>query len=476
MIKKNSFVAILACFLIVSTGFTQQKKEKNVQYGVFNTLPRQDKAMVKWRNNRFGQFIHWGLYAIPGGVWEGKVYPGASEFLKGSAKISDQQWSNLAQQFNPTNFNAKAWAKMAKKMGVKYVTITTKHHEGFCLWPSQYTDFDIENTPFKKDIIGEIVKAYNDEGIDVNLYYSVLDWYHPDWRYKIKTDEDKQAFDRFKIFVENQLVELLTRYPSITGLWFDGTWDGSWKANGKFSYELEKKLKQIKPSLIVNSRMRADEFGSRHFDSNGNLMGDYESGYERRLPAAWDVKVTKNDWECCMTIPENQWGYHKDWSISHVKSSYELIEMLSQCVSQNGNFLLNFGPTGAGDFRSEEVKIAKEIGDWMSVNGEAIYGCGYANLIKQSWGYFTKSDTSNKVNMLVFSRPISGMYRVKLNKGQLLKNAYLMSNEKKSLKFNEISTSEYFIDGSKVKGNKPFVIVLEIQSKDSKKFHQKALY
>lgn len=475
MIKRT--ITCIGLFLLTIIQLQAQNAiKKEVKYGQLGELPRQDEAMKKWRSNRFGQFIHWGLYAIPGGIWEGKTYKYASEFLKSSAGISTATWDSLQYQFNPVKFDAKEWAKMAKNMSVKYVTITTKHHEGFCLWPSEYTNFDIENTPYKKDLLGEFIKAYNDEGIDVNLYYSVLDWHHPDWRYKLNTEEDKAAFERLKAFTENQLLELLERYPTVKGLWFDGTWDQCWKDNGKFSYDLERKLKEKCPGLIVNSRMRADEYGSRHFDSNGVLMGDYESGYERRLPNPWDVGVTKNDWECCMTIPENQWGYHKDWTLTHIKTPNELIEMLVQCTSQNGNFLLNFGPTGEGNFREKEVKLAKEIGDWMDDNSSVIYNCGYAGLKKQSWGYFTKSnDSDDTVNMVVFNKPINGKYRVKLKKGSVIKRAYLLSKPKKPLNLEEIANGEYFIDGVKGKCKDPFVIIIELENKDSKKFKQKAL-
>lgn len=472
------FIIGLILYFGISNPFYAQKEQikKEVKYGQLVKLPRHDDAMKKWRENRFGQFIHWGLYAIPGGEWNGKTYQGAAEWLKSFAKINQKSWDSLQHQFNPKKYNPKHWAKMAKNMGVKYVTLTTKHHEGFCLWPSEFTDFDIESTPYKMDLLGEFVDAYNKEGIDVNFYYSVLDWHHPDWRYKIENEAGKLAFKRFMEFTENQLTELIKRYPTVKGLWFDGTWDQCWKDNGKFSYDLEKRLKELSPGLIINSRMRADEYGSRHFDSNGVLMGDYESGYERRLPNSWDVDVTKNDWECCMTIPENQWGYHKDWSISYVKSSYELIEMLVQCTSQNGNFLLNFGPKGDGSFRDEEIRIAKEIGVWMQKNSSAIYACGYAGLKKQSWGYYTKPKNSNKINMVIFNKPLADQYRVKLAKGNLINKAYLLSKPDKTLEFQEISKQEYLINAPKVKGNKPFVIVLELDDKGSKKFHQKAMY
>lgn len=467
----------LIFFLNVASQISSARQNggKKVTYGQLTELPRQDEAMVKWRENRFGQFIHWGLYAIPGGVWNGKTYSYAAEFLKSSAKISTSTWDSLIYQFDIPKYNPKEWAAIAKDMGVKYVTITTKHHEGFCLWPSKFTDFDIESTPYHKDLLREFVDAYTDAGIDVNFYYSVLDWHHPDWRYDIKSEEDSVAFERLKEYTKNQLVELVTRYPEVKGLWFDGTWDNSWKKNGQFSYELEKLLKELQPGLIVNSRMRADEYGSRHFDSNGVLMGDYESGYERRLPEPDNKEVLTRDWECCMTIPENQWGYHKDWSISHVKSPLELIEMLVQCTSQNGNFLLNFGPTGEGDFRKEEQEIAKEIGKWMQQNGEVIYGCGPAGLQKQDWGYYTFNEKTGKVVMVVFNHPVSGKYKVKLPKGQTLQKASLLTKPKDVLGVEQISPTEFFVVPGKVDKKDPLVIILEIVNKDSGKFYQKAL-
>lgn len=441
----------------------RNSKKVVLQYGPLSYERRTDPAMEKWRDNRFGQFIHWGLYAIPGGIWEGKTYNYAAEFLRASARVSTEEWIELRHQFSIEKFDAKEWAAMAKELGVRYVCLTTKHHEGFCLWPSQYTDFDIESTPYKKDLLKEFVDAYNAEGIDVYFYYSILDWYHPDWRSNIKNEQDEAAFERFKTFAQNQLVELVQRYPTVKGLWFDGTWDKSWKKNGQFSYELEKLLKEKRPGLIVNSRLRADDFGKRHFDSNGDLMGDYESGYERRLPTTADEpKVIKRDWECCMTVPENQWGYHKDWSISHVKSANELIEMMVHCVSLNGNFLMNFGPKGDGSFRDEEKKLVAEIGPWMKTNGRAIYGCGYAGLKKMDWGYYTRNDQTGKTYMIVCNVPVSGCLKVKLPKKQKIARASLLKNGM-VLNIDKFDSDEFFVVLKDKTADQPFVITLDLE-------------
>lgn len=438
---------------------------RSVKYGQVSEKVRQDRDMQKFRENRFGQFIHWGLFSIPAGEWNGKIYPGASEFLKSYAKISTDDWGKLKYQFNPVNYDPRQWAKYAQQMGVKYATLTTKHHEGFCLWPSEYTDFDMDETPSKRDLVGEFVKAYNDVGIDVYLYYSILDWYHPDWRYKLENKEDSVAFDRFRKYVKNQMAELVRRYPTIKGFWIDGTWDESWKKSGKFSYDLEVYLKKISPGLIINSRFRADEYGARHFDSNGVLMGDYESGYERRLPSPYDTIVPTRDWEAVMTIPENIWGYHKQWN-GHIKSGNELIEMLTRCVALNGNFLLNFGPKADGSFREEEIRLFDEIGQWVQANGDAIFKCGYAGFERQDWGYYTARKNSNTINMVVFNVPVSKSLRVKLPvKLQLVSAKFTGSSGeiKGDIKIDESVNGEYFLHIPDVNYNKPFIIEIDVK-------------
>jgi len=426
-------VVMIVAFVLGANSPILLAQKQDLKYGSQYQGKREDAAMQKFRSNRFGQFIHWGLYAIPGGEWKGKVYPGAAEWLQSSAKISSSSWNALVDKFNPSKYNPDEWAIMAKKMGVKYATITTKHHDGFCLWNSEYTDFDIEATKYNGDLIKEFVEAYKRQGIDVYFYYSILDWHHPDWRNDIKTDEDSIAFERYFQFAKNQLLELQAKFPEVKGFWFDGTWDESWKKNGKYSYEIEMALKAVNPDIIVNSRLRADDYGSRHFDSNGDLMGDYQSGFERFLPKNTDSTIVKMDWESCMTIPVNQWGYHKDWSLSHVKFADEIIEMLVKSVSLNGNFLLNFGPDGNGAIREEEVAIANEIGKWMTLNSDAIYNGVFANLEKQDWGYYIKNTKTNTLYGVLFNKPISNLIKVKLPKNVKLKGCVLSYDGQKSL-------------------------------------------
>lgn len=441
-------------------------QHKEVKYGQVSMSVRQDSAMQRFRQNRFGQFIHWGLFSVPAGEWDGKIYPGASEFLKSYAKISTEDWAELKHLFNPIHYNPKQWAEYACQMGVRYATLTTKHHDGFCLWPSKYTEFDIEATPSKRDLVGEFVKAYNDAGIDVYLYYSILDWHHPDWRYKLENKEDSLAFDRFKGYVKDQMVELLKRYPTVKGFWIDGTWDESWKKSGKFSYELEVLLKQLSPGLIINSRFRADEYGARHFDSNGVLMGDYESGYERRLPSPYDATVPTRDWEAVMTIPENIWGYHKQWN-GHIKSSNELIEMLVRCVALNGNFLLNFGPKADGSYKEEEIRLFKDIGQWVHKYSSAIFDCGYAGFERQDWGYYTAHKNSGSINMVVFNVPVSKLLRIKLPENLQLASAKF-SHYSEKINIEGSVKGEYFLHIPDINYNEPFVMEIKIKTADGK--------
>lgn len=461
---RKLYLSALALTLALSGSVFAQKKQQDIplQFGASYFGKRQDEAMQKFRDNRFGEFIHWGLYSIPGGEWNGKVYGGAAEWLKVWANVPREDWLLLMKQWNPKKFNAKAWAKMAKQMGAKYVKITTKHHEGFCLWPSKTTKYTVANTPYKKDILGELVKAYNDEGIDVHFYYSFLDWSNPDYRSSIKTPEDSVAFARFMKFTDEQLKELATRYPTVKDFWFDGTWDSSLRQNGWWTAHAEKMLKEMIPGVTVNSRLRADDKGKRHFDSNGHLMGDYESGYERRLPdPIKDLKVTAWDWEACMTVPENQWGYHKDWSLSYVKTPVEVIDRIVHAVSMGGNMVVNFGPQADGDFRPEEKELAAALGNWMSKYGQCIYGCDYAGLEKQDWGYFTKGK-QGEIYMVVFNQPYSQRLIVKTPKNtSIVKASVLTTGEE--IKVTETAKNEYNVSVPMQNPGEPYVIKLQMK-------------
>ncbi|RAJ10676.1 alpha-L-fucosidase [Chitinophaga skermanii] len=465
---------LLLCVTMFGNANSQTTKQPvALKHGAHRVGKRTDADMAKWRSYGLGQFIHWGLYSILEGKYNGKYYNGAAEWIRSWKEVPHAEYDSLYKQFNPENFNPTQWAKMAKQMGVKYVTFTTKHHDGFCLWPSQYTQYTVANSPYKKDIVKQVVDAYTKEGIDVYLYFSVMDWSHPDWRTDLKTKEDSVAFDRFKLFTKNQLTELLKMYPQTKGLWFDGTWDTSWKKSGAFSDSLEQHLKSLIPGLIIGSRLRADEFGNRHNDANGVLMGDYEQGWERKIPKTY-ADVHGNDWDCVMTIPENGWGYAEKW-LGHWKTSYECIEMTTQCVSLGGNFVLNFGPKADGTFRPEEITVAKEMGDWMKVNNAAIYDCEYANCEKQDWGYFTKKQNDDKIYMVVFNVPINGSLKVKLPKNTSIGKASLLQAPSTVLSTEQLDYNASYIQLPKgMKPTSPFVIVIDTKQQSQVETEQKA--
>lgn len=465
--KSKALCAAALLFALSSTNpisaQSNAKKEIPLKYGATRLDRRQDKDMQKFRENRLGAFVHWGLYAIPGGIWKGKTYSGAAEWLKAWAKVPSDEWMALMKEWNPTKYDPVAWAKMFKDMGVKYVKITTKHHEGFCLWPTKTTKYSVKNTPYKKDILGPLVKALNDEGIDVHFYFSIMDWSNPDYRSAIKSKDDSLHFEKFKKFTEAQLKELCTRYPSVKDFWFDGTWDASIaRSNGAWTARLEQLLKEWVPGVTVNSRLRADEYGKRHFDSNGHLMGDYESGYERRLPdPRKDFVVTTRDWEACMTLPENQWGYHKDWSLSYVKNPVEVLERIVGAVAMGGNQVVNFGPQGDGDFRTEEKEMAQWIGKWMRSNGEAIYGCDYAGLPKMEWGFYTRK--KDAVYMVVFNQPYSGHLLISTPKGTKVIGAETLDGT--PLKAVQSTTNEYSVTCPSPTPGEPYVVRLKLEEK-----------
>ncbi|KAA6302645.1 MAG: hypothetical protein EZS26_001152 [Candidatus Ordinivivax streblomastigis] len=485
MKRKISLLLLLFAFIFTAPNFAQSvnKERTPLEHGAHRLGKRTDAAMQHWRKYGLGQFIHWGVYAIPGGQWDGKNYMGAAEWIRSWSGMPKQDYDNLYKQFNPVDFDAAKWAKQAKQMGAKYLIFTTKHHDGFCMWPSNYTDYTVANTPYKKDIVKALVDAYTAEGIDVYLYFSIIDWNQPGYRSVVKTERDKAEYEQFKQFTRNQLIELLTNYPQVKGLWFDGSWDKAWIEQAAWVDALGEELRTIRPGLIIGSRFRADDTGKRHVDANGDLIDDYDQRFERNLPANLK-EVGGNDWECVMTIPENQWGYHRDWSWSYVKTSDDLIEMMAKTRSLDGNFVINFGPDGKGNIRKEESDIAKSIGQWLSINGDAVYDVQHSLLEKQDWGYSTQKD--HKIYLTVFNKPANNLVRVKLpksktegmiyviGKAQFLLNqqaARIKGNGKPATYFRDKFGNSYYdiiLPKAVQKCTQAFVIELELKEIDKK--------
>lgn len=483
--RKTFLISIFLSFLFCIPASSQtmgsggRRKSVALKYGADHIGRRTDEHMNRWRNHAVGQFIHWGVYSIPGGEWNGKTYRAGEWIRQYIDKAERPKYDQLYKEFNPTNFDAKKWAKISKELGAKYVIFTTKHHDGFCMWPSKYTDYTIANSPYKKDIVKQIVDAYTAEGIDVHLYFSIIDWNHKGYRSAVPvTSEEKASYKEFLEFTRNQVLELMENYPQLKGLWFDGSWDKAWIESALWVGELNKEIRSKRPDLIIGSRFRSDEYGNRGYDTNGDLIGDYDQSWERDVPESYEY-LRGVDWDCIMTIPENGWGYFNDWTkIGYIKSSYNFIELLSQCASMEGNFVLNFGPDRYGNIRTEEQQLAKDIGSWVKTNGEALYGTTHIDLKKQGWGYYTRK--GSKVYMHVFNIPINNELFVQMprqtiipKKATLLKDGTVL-NIKDGGRNKKNDRLFYLELPANFKTADPFIVVLDIEGNmgDKDMYHQ----
>jgi alpha-L-fucosidase len=323
--------------------------------------------MKWWTDARFGMFIHWGLYASPA----------RHEWVKNYERMTNEQYQKYFDIYNPDLFNPKDWAKMAREAGMKYVVLTAKHHEGFCLWDSKYTDYKATNTPFGRDIIKEYVEAFRAEGLKVGFYYSLIDWHHPDYSIDLRHPQRQESdsayaglnkgrdMNKYRDYMKNQVRELLTNYGEISIIWFDFSFPGK-NGKGRNEWDSENLLKlarSLQPGIIVDDRLD---------------LRDVEGGWDFTTPE--QVKVTKwpevngkkVPWETCQTF-SGSWGYFRDetsW-----KSNSQLLELLIESVSKGGNLLLNVGPTARGTFDFRAQERLNSMGEWMKYNSRSIYNC-----------------------------------------------------------------------------------------------------
>lgn len=369
---------------------------------IANDTPAQhDARMHWWRENRFGMFIHWGLYSIPAGKWG--THTNYGEWIREEAHIPVAEYEKLQAQFNPVKFDANAWAKMAKDAGMRYVVITSKHHDGFNLFKSRYTDWAVQNTPFNRDIMKELSTAVRKQGLTMGWYHSIMDWHHPDYlpRRSWETDirpADGADMDRYTEYLHNEVRQLLTDYGKIGVMWFDGEWENTWTAKrGKALYDL---CRSIQPNIIVNNRVSPGRSG---IEDASLQAGDYGTP-EQYIPA---TGLPGQDWETCMTMNDH-WGYNAwdtDW-----KSSETLIHNLVDIASKGGNYLLNVGPRSDGTFPPEAVQRLRDIGKWMKVNGDSIYGTTASVFDSLPWGRSTtkREGATTTLYLQVFNWPKDG--------------------------------------------------------------------
>lgn len=313
-----------------------------------------------FREARFGMFIHFGLYALLGrGEWV--------MFREG---IRIKEYEKLAAQFNPVKCNARDWVTLAKLAGQNYITLTAKHHEGFCLFDSKLTDYKITNTPFGRDLLGELVEECHQQEMPLFFYYSLMDWHHPDYQNSLKKGAPIPI--RFIDYLKGHLTELCTNYGKIAGIWFDGDWDHT--AEQWHSQELIELIYRLQPHALVNNRL-------------GGLKGDFST--PEQSIASHKNTDSNSLLEACMTINDN-WGYTP--VDDRHKSSRELIQMLAMAAGLNTNLLLNVGPTPEGVIQPEHTERLIEIGKWLHKNGESIYKTRAANVTYLSNTSTTRSD------------------------------------------------------------------------------------
>jgi alpha-L-fucosidase len=360
--RKLAFVVLLFACLVQNAA--AQKKLST------ETEDQKKERMAWWVNDRFGMFIHWGLYALPA----------RHEWVKNQERITTEDYQKYFDNFNPDLYNPREWAKMAKAAGMKYAVITTKHHEGFCLFDSKFTDYKAPNTQIGRDLLKEWVDAFRAEGLKIGFYYSLIDWHHPDFtvdRVHPQRTDDKakltelnkgRDMNKYREYLHNQVRELLTNYGKVDILWLDFSYPGE---NGKGhqdwdSEKLLKMIRQLQPGIIVDDRLD---------------LKDYEDGWDFTTPeqykvSKWpEVNGKKAYWETCQTF-SGSWGYYRDemtW-----KDTKQLLGLLIESVSKGGNLLLNVGPTARGMFDERANKALLAMGEWMKWNNRSIYGCTQA--------------------------------------------------------------------------------------------------
>jgi alpha-L-fucosidase len=335
-----------------------------------------------WREARFGMFVHWGPVSLRGteiGWSRGREVP-------------VEEYDGLYRRFDPTLFDARAWARLARDAGMGYLVLTTKHHDGFCLWPSGLTDYDIAATPFGRDVVREISDACRAEGIVFCAYHSICDWRHPDYPLGSPGGESRKPapdMGRYTAYLKGQLAELLQSYGPLGVLWFDGEWEEPWtEERGK---DLYRYCRSLQPSLIVNNRVAKGRQDMAGTTADGAFGGDYDTPEQQvgRFQA-------DRPWESCITICQ-QWAWKPD---DAMKTLDECVRTLVTCAGGDGNLLLNVGPMPTGEIEKRQADRLREVGGWLRTHGEAVYGTRGGPFLPGSWGVSTHRERNVYVHVL----------------------------------------------------------------------------
>ena len=389
-----------------------------------DTIEQRDERMQWWREARLGMFIHWGVYSIPAGTYKDKQISGIGEWIMENGDIPVAEYEKYAKQFNPVKFNAGQWVQIAKNAGMKYIVITSKHHDGFCLWDSKVSKYDIMDTArFKRDILKELSVACKKHGIRLCFYHSIMDWHHPDAQapfYPSYNDGSRTNpnFSRYvKTYLKPQLKELITNYGPLGVMWFDGEWIKDWTEPQ--GIDLYNYIRSLQPDIIINNRVGKGRKSMQGMTKEGYFAGDFGTP-EQEIPPTGLPGV---DWETCMTMNDT-WGfksYDNNW-----KSKEDLLRKLVDIASKGGNFLLNVGPTSEGLIPQASVERLAAMGEWMTRNSESIYGTTASPFEKLPWGRCTAKP--GKLYLHVFDWPKNGELKVPMPRSDV-QMAYLFTHK-----------------------------------------------
>lgn len=411
-----SFLLVVFSFLTVAS-YAQSKPSINNE-----TLQHKTERMRWWTDARFGMFIHWGLYALPA----------RHEWVKNHERMTNDQYQKYFDEFNPDHFSPKKWAKEAKAAGMKYAVLTTKHHEGFCLFDSKYTDYKATNTGAKRDLVREYVDAFRAEGIKIGFYYSLIDWHHPDFTIdrvhpQRPLKDSDTAYERlnkgrdmaiYRKYLYNQVTELLSNYGKIDILWLDFSYPGKY-GKGKddwHSVDLLKQIRKLQPGIIVDNRL----------DLNG-----YEDGEDFVTPEQVSPKELEKykgkTWETCQTF-SGSWGYYRDENTW--KTHRQLLDLLITSVSNGGNLILNVGPTARGEFDYRATNALDSLSYWMHANSKSIYNCSFAPEMFHVPGNdkLTYNDATKRLYVHLYDYPSTGTLTLSGYKGKIKYAQFLNDN------------------------------------------------
>lgn len=416
--------------LLLLWGCAQVQREQEEPQNFLDETPQErDERMAWWRDARFGMFIHWGIYSVPAGDHQGVRSDQIGEWIQSWANIPREEYAEFAAEFNPVRFDAAEWVALAKEAGMKYLVITSKHHDGFSMYDTAVSPYNIvQATPYGRDVMAELAEECRKQGIRFAFYYSIMDWHHPSQYVDEEGKHPTAGHGRNRMregekegyvqYVKAQLEELVTRYdPAV--LWFDGEWIDWWtEEDGKDMYNY---VRSLKPDILINNRVGKGRMGMQGLSKGPDYAGDFGTP-EQEIPPTGLPGV---DWESCMTMNDT-WGYKSyddNW-----KSTEALVRNLIDIASKGGNYLLNVGPTAEGLIPEPSVERLREIGRWMKTNGESVYGTSAGPFESLPWGRATRKP--GKLYLHVFDWP-SGPLEVPAI-GAAVAGAYLLADPERA--------------------------------------------